>query len=214
MSTHVQFENQNYPCWAEPAVDFQHFLTHQREICMDREKDISFTPSNLNPGCFHVDLFERKTCVTFLQKKHLDGLLQGEFWIWFRAGNSLQAPLCYFYLPPSVRKVSPCFLWLWEALKCFRRPLSQMDAAIPCPFAFQLTLRSELPHQMSTDKVTVIMLLPVSMKYVISCERQDFSNPSTPLKQQPHPINVKATVFFAFSSVFRKISFLRDCFCT
>lgn len=68
-------------------------------------------------------------------------------------------------LPATIsRKVSPCFLWLWEALKCFRRPLSQMDAAMPCPFAFQLTLQSELPHQMRADKVTVIMLLPVSMK--------------------------------------------------
>lgn len=88
-----------------------------------------------------------------------------------------------------------------------------MDAAIPCLFAFQLTLQSELPHQVRADKVTVIMLLPVSMNYVISCERQDFSNPSTPVKQQPRPINVKATIFFAFGSVFRKGSFLRDCFC-
>lgn len=83
-----------------------------------------------------------------------------------------------------------------------------MDAAIPCLFAFQLTLQSELPHQMR-----VIMLLPVSMNYVISCERQDFSDPSTPVKQQPRLINVKATIFFAFGSVFRKGSFLRDCFC-
>lgn len=83
-----------------------------------------------------------------------------------------------------------------------------MDAAIPCLFAFQLSLQSELPHQMR-----VIMLLPVSMNYVISCERQDFSDPSTPVKQQPRPINVKATIFFAFGSVFRKDTFLRDCFC-
>lgn len=41
-----------------------------------------------------------------------------------------------------------------------------MDAAIPCPFTFQLTLQPELPHQMRADKETVIVLLPVSMTYV------------------------------------------------
>lgn len=51
------------------------------------------------------------------------------------------------------------------------------------------------------------MLLPVSMNYVISCEGQNFSNPSTPVEQQPHPINVKVTIFFAFSSVFERVIF-------
>lgn len=70
-------------------------LTRQRQICMDREKDIFFRPSNLNPGHFHVDLLERKAHITFLQQNCLDGLLQGEFLtVVLSEQVTLQPPLC------------------------------------------------------------------------------------------------------------------------
>ena len=103
--------------------------------------------------------------------------------------------------------ICPWFLRLSVVLKCFRRPLSQLDAAIPCPFVFQLTLQSELPCQIRADKLTVITPFPMSMNYVLSCGRQGFFFP-TPLdlwNGSLPPIKAKATMFFIFSLVFRKI---------
>lgn len=54
------------------------FLAHQREVCMDREKDIFLRPSSLNPGHFHVDLLEGKSS-KFLWHNCLGGFLQREF---------------------------------------------------------------------------------------------------------------------------------------
>lgn len=70
-------------------------LTYQWAIHMDKEKNISFRPSNLKPGHFHVDLLERKAHVKFLQQNYLDGLLQGEFLtVVLSEQVTLQPPLC------------------------------------------------------------------------------------------------------------------------
>lgn len=70
-------------------------LTYQWVIHMDKEENISFRPSNLKPGHFHVDLSERKAHVKFLQQNYLDGLLQGEFLtVVLSEQVTLQPPLC------------------------------------------------------------------------------------------------------------------------
>lgn len=130
-------------------------------------------------------------------------------WLW--AGNSLQTPSCYLFLPPSVLNLSMFHLAI-SSTEVFYKTTVPTGCCHPLPIC--VSINTAVWDPLSNESWQINSHYAISDKYELFCKLWKagyFSSPSRPVKQQPSPVNVRATTFIIFNLAFRKTCFLKGC---